>query len=300
MKEASRLSIAGALAIVYTVWGSSYLAIKIALESLPPLTMAGARFVIGGAVLHAFARWRGAAPATARHWRSGFTIGALLMVGGNGGVCWAQQHVPSGISALLIATTPLWMTLLGWLQGASARPAARTVAGLLLGFGGVALLVVLSGKDVSGRIDPLGAAALLCSAASWAQGSLLSRRVDLPPSATLATSLHMTGGGLLLLGVGLVAGEGARIELARISARSVWAVVYLTVVASLVAFTAYVWLLRAAPPALVSTYAYVNPVIAIGLGWAIAGERVSPALVVSAAVIIAGVALIVSAEAPKT
>lgn len=296
MLNAPRSHVAIALALVYFIWGSSYLAIRIALESLPPLTMAGARFVTGGALLYGFSRWRGAPAATRAEWLSGFMIGALLMVVGNGGVCWAEQRVPSGIAALLIATTPLWMCLLGWAQGLSERPAHRTLAGLAIGFSGVGLLIVLSGGDTSGRIDPAGAAALLVSAASWAQGSLLSRRLPLPASATLSTALQMTGGGVLLLIVGSGAGELARISWAHTSAKALWALAYLTVVASLVAFTAYVWLLKHASPSLVSTYAYVNPVVAVTLGWLFAGEHVSSSLLVAAAVILAGVALIVSAE----
>lgn len=299
MLPARRSHVAIALALVYFIWGSSYLAIRIALESLPPLTMAGARFVVGGAVLYRFSRWRGAAPATAREWLSGFLVGALLMVVGNGGVCWAEQRVPSGIAALLIATTPLWMSLLGWAQGSAARPGARTLSGLLVGFTGVALLIVCSGGDTSGPIDPPGALALLVSAASWAQGSLLSRRLPFPTSAPLSTALQMTGGGVLLLIVGFAAGEGARLDWARTSGRSLAALAYLTVIASLIAFTAYVWLLKHASPALVATYAYVNPVVAVTLGWAFAGEPVSASLLAAAAVILAGVALIVSGERAK-
>lgn len=296
MLHAPRSHVAIALALVYFIWGSSYLAIRIALESLPPLTMAGARFVTGGALLYGFARWRGAPAATRAEWASGFMIGALLMVVGNGGVCWAEQRVPSGIAALLIATTPLWMCLLGWAQGHSGRPAHRTLAGLAIGFSGVGLLIVFSGSDTTGRIDPAGAAALLVSAASWAQGSLLSRRLPLPASATASTALQMTGGGVLLLVVGSSAGELARISWAHTSTKALWALAYLTVVASLVAFTAYVWLLKHASPSLVSTYAYVNPVVAVTLGWMFAGESITSSLLVAAAVILAGVALIVSAE----
>jgi drug/metabolite transporter (DMT)-like permease len=294
--SARRPAILAALLAIYLIWGSSYLAIKVALESLPPLTMAGARFVVAGVVLLAIARASGAAAPTAQHWLSGFAIGALLMLVGNGGVCWAQQRVPSGIAALLISTTPLWMTLLAWAQGASARPRMRTVAGLVTGFAGVGLLIVSSGQETGGRIDPAGAAVLLVSAASWAQGSLLSRRLPLPASAPSSTALQMGGGGALLLVVGLASGEGTHLDLAHASARSLAAVAYLTVVASIVAFTAYVWLLKVASPTLVSTYAYVNPVIAVALGWALAGEPLTPALASAAAVILCGVALIVTGE----
>lgn len=285
-----------ALGTVYVIWGSTYLAIAIAIETLPPFWMAGARFVVAGALLYGLARWRGAARPAAVHWRSAALIGGLLLMGGNGGVVWAEQRVDSGLAALLVSMVPLWMVLLQWLRPGGSRPSGRVIAGVALGFGGLVLLVRPTG---GGGIDLVGVAALMLACVSWAWGSLHSRRVPLPESPLMATALEMISGGALLLVLGTLTGEPSRLDLAAVSIRSALALGYLVVFGALVAFTAYVWLLRVASPVLVSTYAYVNPIVAVFLGWLFRGEPLTAATLGAAAVIVTGVALITSAKAPQ-
>jgi drug/metabolite transporter (DMT)-like permease len=220
-----------------------------------------------------------------------------MLLGGNGLVCWAEQWVPSGLAALLIASVPLWMALFEGLLG-GARPRPQVLVGLLLGFLGVALLVgdgASAGGD--GRVLA-GAAGLVAAAALWAAGSLLSRRVALPPSPILATGMEMIAGGAALLLVGSVVGEWGRLDPGAVSLRSALSFVYLAVAGSIVAFTAYVWLLRVSTPSKAATYAYVNPVVAVLLGWAFAGERLDARILVGAAVILGAVVLITTSRPP--
>jgi len=295
---ASAMKVALALAAVYVIWGSTYLAIRFAIETLPPFLMAGVRFLTAGALLYLWARWRGAPRPSLVHWRSALLVGGFLLLGGNGGVVWAEQRVDSGLAALLISTEPLWIVLLVWLLPGGRRPSLPVAGGLLLGFIGVGLLVRPSAEST---IDPLGAAAVVLSALSWAWGSLYGQRAKLPEAPLLSTSIQMIGGGALLLLFSAVTGDMARFEPSEVSLRSALAVVYLMLFGSLVAFTAYSWLMRVASPVLVSTYAYVNPVVAVVLGWAFAGEPLTAGTLGAAAVILAGVALITStqAKAPK-
>ncbi len=286
-----------AFAAVYIIWGSTYLAIRIAIETLPPFLMAGTRFTIAGILLHAWGRLRGE-PAPARaHLAPSLTLGALFLLLGNGGVVWAEQRIPSGLAALLVAVTPAWTVLFEWGHGGGV-PRLRTLAGLAAGLVGVGLLVAPSGP-AGGRLDLAGAAACLLSSVSWSLGSVRSRTLRLPPSPAIASSLQMLSGGGLLLLVGLAAGEGARVDLAAASTRSVLAVVYLILFGSLIAFTAFTWLLRVSTPSRVATCAYVNPVVAVLLGWAFAGERLEARSLVAAAVIVFGVVLITTAGSGK-
>jgi drug/metabolite transporter (DMT)-like permease len=291
----SLLRVALALAAVYVIWGSTYLAIAVAIETLPPFWMAGIRFVISGGLLYGLAMWQGAAQPSLVHWRSAALIGGLLILGGTGSVAWAEQHVRSSIAALLVSTVPLWMVLFRWLQPGGERPTGRVWAGLGLGFAGLMLLTRPWEASGGGGPDPLGVAVLLLSCVSWAWGSIHSRRVSLPASPLLATGLEMLCGGAMLLLLGAFAGEPAQIDLAAVSGRSLLAVLYLITFGAL-GFTAYIWLLRVANPVLVSTYAYVNPVVAVFLGWLILSEPVTVKTLAAAAVIVAGVALITSAQ----
>lgn len=293
--RASALKVAIALAAVYLIWGSTYLAIRFAIETLPPFLMAAARFLFAGALLYGWARWKGAPRPSLVHWRSAALIGMFLLLGGNGGVVWAEQRVESGLAALLIAVEPLWIVLLVWLRPGGSRPTVRVVTGLLLGFLGLVLLV--SPGSAAGGADLLGAAVIVLASLSWAWGSLYGQRARLPESPILTTGMQMLCGGGLLFLTSLIAGEPAGFDPAAVSLRSVLALGYLLVFGSLVAFTAYVWLLRAASPVLVSTYAYVNPVVAVFLGWALAGEPLTAGTLVAAAVILSGVALISSSQA---
>ena len=290
----SRAKVVLAFAAVYVFWGSTYLAIKIALESLPPFLMAGSRFVAAGLLLTAFARLRGAAAPTARHWLSASVVGGLLLLGGNGLVVWAQQTVPSGLAALIVASVPLMMAALDALRPGGARPGRSALVGLLGGFAGVAVLV-LSGGAGAGRVGPAGAAALLGASLSWAVGSLLAKSLPLPPAPLLAIGMEMTAGGLLQMLAGLGLGEAARLDLAAVTARSWTAVGYLVVFGSLGGFVSYVWLLGVRPAAQVATYAYVNPVIAVFLGWALGGEPLSGSALAAAALIVGSVGLVTAA-----
>ena len=290
----STAHVAIALATVYVLWGSTYLAMRLAIATIPPFTMAAVRHFTAGALLYAFARLRGAPRPRAAHWRSTAIIGALLLLLGNGGVVWAEQRVSSGMAALLICSEPMWIVAFAWLRRDGRRPSPLVVAGLLVGMAGLALLVRpgLGG----GGVDPLGVVAVLIASISWAAGSLYVQRATLPSSPLLATSMQMLCGGLLLFATGALTGEPAHFALSQVSTGSILAVLYLIVFGSLIGFTAYTWLLRSASPVLVSTYAYVNPVVAVFLGWALASEPVTPSMLLGAAVILGGVALITTAS----
>lgn len=292
-----------AFAALYLIWGSTYLAIRFALETLPPLTMAGARFVVAGAILYGWARLRGAASPSRRHWPPALVIGVLLLLLGNGGVVWAEQTLSSGMTALLIATEPLFLVLLDWLRPGGRRPSWTVTAGLLLGFSGTLLLFSPWSVTETAAFDWLGAASVLLASVAWAAGSLYALRADQPNSPFLSTGMHMLCGGMCLLMLGFLTDEWKTINLAHASVRSWIAVLYLLVFGSLIAFTAYVWLLRATTPARASTYAYVNPVVAVFLGWLLAGELVTARMVLAMGVIIAAAVLIITRQgeaAPET
>ncbi len=294
--RASVLKIALALGAVYVIWGSTYLAIRFAIETVPPFLMAATRYLVAGALLYTWARLRGAPRPKPVHWRSAFIAGAFLLLVGNGAVVWAEQRVDSGLAALLISTEPIWIVGLVWLRSGRQRPNPRVIVGMLLGFMGLVMLVRPSGISAGTSIDPLGAAALVMASLSWAWGSLYGQRAPFPDSPLAATGMQMLGGGTLLAIVSALTGEPARVVLSEISLKSALSVGYLIVFGAIVAFTAYVWLMRVAPPVLVSTYAYVNPVVAVLLGWAFAGEPLTAGTLISAAVILAGVALITTAQ----
>lgn len=294
--EATRAQVVVAFAAIYLIWGSTYLAILFAVETLPPFLMAGVRFLTAGGLMYGWVRLRGEPPPSRLEWRSAAIVGAFLLLGGNGGVVWAEQRVASGLAALLVATVPLWMVLIEWLSG-GPRPRGRVVAGIAIGFLGLGILVgpaeLLGGRAA----DRLGAGVLVLASLSWAAGSVVSRRVRLPASPWLGTGMEMAAGGALLLLLGTLTGEWTRLDLAAASSRSLYAVLYLIVFGSLIGFTAYIWLLRHVEIARVSTYAYVNPVVAVLLGWALAGEQLSLRIALAAAVIVAGVVFITTGRA---
>jgi drug/metabolite transporter (DMT)-like permease len=277
-----------ALVAVYIFWGSTYLAIRVAVETLPPLLMGSSRFLIAGTVLYTLSL-RGVAPEdrpTRDQWRAAAIIGGLLLLGGNGLVAIAEQSVPSGVTALLIATTPLWMAVL------DRVPLRRTVlAGLVAGFAGVALLLRPSASE---PIDLIGAVLVLGAALSWAVGSLYVRNAPIPPRLLLGTAMQMLAGGALMAVVGIAAGELGRLGPEAFRPEALLAVGWLVVAGSLVAYSAYTYVLRVLPTPVVATYAYVNPVIAVFLGWAILDEAVTGQTLLAAAVIVGAVALIVA------
>jgi drug/metabolite transporter (DMT)-like permease len=290
--SAPRWLVLAAFAAVYVLWGSTYLAIRYAIETIPPFLMAGGRFLIAGGVLYVWARWRGAARPERVHWRSAFIVGTLLLVLSNGAVTWAEQTVPSGITSLIVCTVPLWMVMLEWAFFGGGRPSPGVLAGVVLGLAGVIWLIgpgEITGAD---RVDPAGAAALLAAPIAWGFGSLWSRQAILPKEPLLAIGMEMVAGGALLLLLGLATGELPHLHIAQISARSYLGLFYLVIFGALIGFTAYLWLLRVATAASVSTHSFVNPVIAVLLGWAIAGEAVTGRTLLASAVIVAAVALI--------
>jgi drug/metabolite transporter (DMT)-like permease len=284
------ITLLAALATVYVVWGSTYLGIKVALEGFPPMLLGAFRFLLAGAVLYAWTGrgGRGGRP-TRVQWAAAALAGTLMLVGGNGAVTWAEQRIDSGVAALLVASVPLWMAVLAriW-QGERLRRMA--IAGLLLGFVGVGLLVRPSGDGVS----LWSSLVVLAGALAWAVGSIYVRRAPLPVSPLRGTAMQMLAGGAVFGVIGVAAGEGARLDLAAVTMRSAGALLYLVVFGSLLAFSAYTWLLRNAKPSVVSTYAYVNPFVAVLLGAVLLAEPVTGGMALAGAFILGGVALIVT------
>jgi len=288
-----RARLIAAFAAVYLIWGSTYLAIRFAVETLPPLLMAGARFMLAGAIVLAWSRLRDRSPAPSRaDWRTGVIAGALLLLGGNGAVAWAEQRVPSGIAALLVAIVPLWMVLLDWLRPGGRRPPIPVFMGLALGLAGLLLLVGPGSLRSDGPSNGLGALVLVLASLSWAAGSLFTKWSPKPTTGTIGTGTQMLAGGLLLVVAGVATGELSRLDLAHASTRSLLGFAYLVTFGSLIGFTAYVYLLSHTTAAKAATYAYVNPVVAVLLGWAIGHETVTSRTMLAAAIILAGVAII--------
>jgi len=288
-----KLRIWSALIAVYICWGSTYLAIRFAVETMPPFLMAATRFLIAGAILFIWRRASGDRRPSKLEWRSAAIVGAFLLLLSNGSVVWAEQRVVSSTTALVVSTSPLWIVLIDALRPGGRRPSWQTVAGVLVGFFGILLLVGplgLAGNHQS--IDPLGLAALLMAAFFWAVGSLYNRGARLPASPLLGTGMEMLAGGAGLLILGTLTGEWSQLQLAAITARSLWSLAYLIVFGALVGFTSYTWLLRVAPTPMVSTYAYVNPLIAVFIGSLLAQEPLNARILLSALVIIGAVALI--------
>jgi drug/metabolite transporter (DMT)-like permease len=294
-----RASILLGLLILYVVWGSTYLGIAIAVETIPPFLMAATRFLIAGVVLLVWSVARAGRDfslPSPREWRDSAIVGALLLGGGMGMVAFGEQTVPSGITALFIAMMPVWVAVLG--RGFLRERLPRlAVAGIVLGFAGVAILIGPSALGGAGAFEPLGLAAILVSPIAWSGGSLFaSHRAVLPRHPLVATGAQMLTGGLVLVAMSLASGELVGFRIEAVSTDSWLATLYLTVIGSLVAFTAYGWLLRVAPLPLIATYAYVNPVVAVILGAVILSEPIEPRTLVAGAVIVGAVALIVTAR----
>ena len=294
-RPASPVAIWAALGTVYVIWGSTYLAIAIAVQTLPPLFSAGLRFCVAGLVLVSVVAARRGLRVARDQVLAAAVVGLLLIVGGNGFVVLAERTVPSGLTALIIASVPLWIVILRRIAG--DRIHASTFAGVAVGFAGVAFLVVPRGS--SGAVDLSGVLLLLVATVSWALGTFLSPRLRMPANGLLSTGLQQLTGGIVLVAAGAAMGELAHLEPARWSTGSLLAMGYLVVFGSLVAFTAYSWLLQNAPVSLVATYAYVNPVVAVLLGALILAEPVTGSIVVGAAIILAAVAFIVTREGAR-
>lgn len=296
MNPSYRLKLLLSFAATYVIWGSTFLAIRYAIDSLPGFTMAAMRHGVGGLIFLLWARFSGEGWPRREYWAGAFVLGFLLLVCGNGGVVWAEQYVPTGLTALLVGTEPLSVALLLWLTHPSEKPSARTVLGVLVGFAGAALLA-LPGLPGAGQPVPIGPALVVMGAAfSWAAGSLYGRKAQVPRSVVQFVGMQMVCGAAMLFVVGGLAGEWRGLDLAATTARSWWALVYLTACGSFLGFTAYNWLVRNVAPALVATYAYVNPLVAVLLGWLLLGEPVGLRVFFAGALVITSVVLVSSAE----
>lgn len=289
--------------VLYVVWGSTYLAIAIAVDTFPPFIMAAIRFGLAGIILLTWSilrERRSFVWPTRREWRDSAIVGALLLGGGMGFVAWGEQTIPSGIAALIIATMPVWIAVLGGIFLGERLP-RLAVAGILVGFAGVAILVGPSAFGGVGAMDPAGVAVILLSPIAWASGSLFaSHRASLPNRPLVATGAQMVTGGAVLAVMALVTGEWQTFDPAAISRDSFLAFVYLTIVGSLLAYTTYSWLLGVAPLPLVSTYAYVNPIVAVILGWLILQEPIDARTLIAGAIIVVAVVLIVTSRGRMT
>lgn len=288
----------GAFAVVYVVWGSTYFAIGLGLRSIPPMLMAGSRFLVAGGLLAGWGLARGAGLPTPAQWGRAGVAGFLMLVLGNGCVTWAVQYVPSSTAALLVASEPMWLVLAAWTCFGGRRPSLRTVLGLASGLVGVGLLVAPQGPAFNAGALA-GALAILLAAMAWAVGSLFLRTADLPASPALATGMQMLMGGAALTMVGLLRGEAATLDLAAITATSALAWVYLIFFGSMLGFSAYGYLITATTPARLSTYAYVNPVVAVLLGGMVGREIIPPSAWLAMLVIVASVVLVTADGDPE-
>ena len=292
MQGSSRTAIVAAFAAIYLIWGSTYLAIRLGVATVPPFLMAGVRFLVAGLAFMAWAKYRRAARPTARDWLTTGIIGVLMATGGNGLVTWAMQTVQSGLAALLVSMVPFWVVMVDWLKPQGRRPTTRVVVGLVLGFTGVALLI--NPGDVGMReIDAFGALTIVLASMLWASGSIYSRHAPQPTSQALSSGMQMFGGGVVLLGLSAATGEVAQLEWASVSNTALAGWVYVTVLGS-VAYGSYLWLLKASTPTKAATYAYVNPVIALILGYLVADESLSPRTIGCSALVVLAVLMVVS------
>ncbi len=289
-----------ALITLYIVWGSTYLGIKVAIETIPPFFHAGVRFFISGVILLIWQRAAGYEMPTRRQWIFAAIIGTLLLLGGNGLVAWAEQFIPSGIAALVIATVPMFMVIMEAARPGGVKPTWQAIVGLLIGFLGIFILV--GPADITGgelRLDPFGVAALLAACLFWALGSIYSKVADLPKSSLMTTGAEMWMGSMSLFAVSLLTGELNGWEPAAVSARSLYGLLYLITIGSLVGFGSYTWLLQNAPISLVATYAYVNPIVAVLLGFWLGNETLEPRIWLATAIIIGSVMFINRRSKPQ-
>lgn len=288
----ARLRLGLALAGVYVIWGSTYFAIGEAVRTIPPFLMASTRFIVAGAILYAWRRAAGASRPEPVHWRSALVISVFLILGGNGFVSWAEQRVPSGLAALIISVTPVAIVLVDWLRRGGTVPGRPVLAGLALGLAGMAMLVGPARLEAAKDADAFSTFMCVLAPTLWAIGSVYSRQVCQAPDLLLAASLQMlAGSGWLLLAAG-VTGEFAHFSFAAITRGSALAWLYLTLVGALVGYTCYLYLLKHTTPAIATTYAYVNPVVAVLLGWLAGGEVVTGRILFAAGMLIGSVVLI--------
>ncbi|QNH62609.1 EamA family transporter [Hymenobacter sediminicola] len=292
---APRFLVVLALLALYLVWGSTYLATKVALGVWPPFLLSAMRFLLAGALMYGAVRLSGAAAPSRQDWLRAAVVGLCLPLFGNGGTTFAQQYIPSGMAALLVATVPMFLALLGWASGLAPRPNGKVLLGLALGMGGLGLL--MSTRSTAPVLLPghplLGTVSVLLASLMWSVGSLYSRQKPIGGSPFLGVGMQMLCGGAFLLVAGLLHGEAATFQVSHVPLKVWGAFAYLVTFGSFVAFSAYIWLLRVVEPALAGTYAFVNPVVAVLLGWALAGETLNTGMLGGAALIVVAVALVV-------
>ncbi len=298
----SKLLVIAAFAALYIIWGSTYLGILLAIQSIPPLLMAGVRFFLAGVVMYLIALWQGAPKSSVAEWRNALIVGACLLFFGNGAVTVAEQWVPSGLASLLVATVPIYIAILAWLTGSAPRPGSLVMLGLAGGFVGVGILVgpAITAPPAAGSNHAgLGMLILLFGSLMWSIGSLYSRRARNSSSPFLSSAQTMLCGGGLMIAAGLAHGEAQSFHLREVTAVSLGAFTYLVLIGAVVGYTSYIFLLRHCDPSKVATYAYVNPVVAVLLGAFFAGETLSLRTAVAAAVIVGSVALVITAQQKK-
>ncbi|HEV2804757.1 MAG TPA: EamA family transporter [Chthoniobacterales bacterium] len=302
MPGPSKAAILSAFAALYLIWGSTYLAILFAIETIPPLLMAGTRFLLAGFILYAIARWRGGPPGSFANWRTALIIGGCLLLGGNGGVTLAEQYVSSGLASVIVATVPIYIALFAWWSGIAPRPTPLVALGLAGGLGGVAILLAPAFHFSPDKHSHAGRGIiiLLCSSLLWSAGSIYSRKAKSASAPLLLAGQQMICGGALLTLAGLLMGEHRRFDASRISLLSIGSFAYLVIIGALVGYTAYIFLLRHCPPAKVATYAYVNPIVAVILGALFAHETLSARSILAAGLIIGSVATVITVQQTKS
>jgi drug/metabolite transporter (DMT)-like permease len=298
MAAPTKTRIVIAFAALYLIWGSTFLGIRFAIETIPPFLMAGARFVLAGLIMYAIAWWQGIGRSSWANWRTSLIIGACLILGGNGGVTVSEKYIDSGLAALIVAIVPIYIVILGWASGMAPRPAPSVWLALAGGLIGVGILFgpALHFSSSAGRHPAIGISILLVSTFIWSVGSLYSRSARHAASPFLTAAQQMLCGGLLLLIIGIGIGETRNVHPSSISILSLASFVYLVIIGAVVGYTAYIWLLRHCEPAKVATYAYVNPIVAVLLGTAFAGEVLSGRIVIAGALIIGSVAIVITAQ----
>ncbi len=295
----SRAAFIFAFAAIYLIWGSTYLAIRVTVQTMPPFAMAGARFLLAGALLYVFLRLRGASRLTLRQWRDNAIIGTFLLLGGNGLLAWAEQTVSSSTAALTVGVLPVFMVLTEWAWPGGRRPRAIVAFGMILGLAGVIWLNAPWSTSTPGSVQLPMFGIMLFGSLSWAIGSIYSRQIKSPAPPFLASAAQMLCGGAALALTGVIRGEFTRLNVSAFSLQSWSAFIYLVLVGSLIGFSTFVWLIKHSTPARVSTYAYVNPVVAVFLGWIMLGEQIYTRTFVGAVMIISAVVIITTQKAKK-
>ena len=285
-------------AAIYLIWGSTYLAIRLGVETIPPFLMAGVRFVFGGMIFYLWGKAKKAESPKPKHWISTSIVGLLLLVGGNGLVSWAEEVVPSGITALIIAMVPMWIVLVDWIRPGGNRPRQAVVIGLILGFIGVGALINPTNVGGLAEIDHFGAMLLILATIFWASGSVYSKYAEMPKSQFVSSGMQMFSGGVVLLILSLLTGEFSELQIQDVTSISILSLVYLITLGS-VGYGAYIWLLKVTDPSKVATYAYVNPVIALVLGNMIASEPISSWTIICSIIILTAVIIIITARSKR-